>query len=84
MADNVKALFGAAPSGQPVPEIVAMLERMTAKARSGELRGFACACAGDNGIGHEFHFEADAKFEAGAAVMALHHRVARMMAGGDE
>lgn len=44
-APKVVGIHGAVPAGEPVPHIVARLERLLEDARSGELRALACACA---------------------------------------
>lgn len=84
MAENIAPIFGGPAPGEPVPEIVEMLESLLAQARCGDLRGFAYAAARAGQAGHEFHFEADAKFEVASGVLALQHRVARILAGEED
>jgi hypothetical protein len=51
MTRNVTSLFGGevAPSGQPVPEVVAFLENLLDRAKSGDIRAIAVAYVKDNG-----------------------------------
>ena len=55
MSDKVTSLFGGAVSGanQPVPQVVAFVERLLARAKSGEMRAIAVTYVRGNDLPSE-------------------------------
>ena len=84
IAGQVTALFGGPAPGQPVPHVVAELERLLALARAGELRAVAYAAVQlEKGgtITSGYQMASGSKFELAAAVMHLNARFGNDLAG---
>lgn len=83
-ADNrVASLFGGPAPADPVPEIIAMCERLLERAKSGDLRALAYAAASRTAggtIGHGWEVTGGEWFALAAAVLALHTRISNDLA----
>lgn len=73
---TVVGFKGKVPEGQPVPEIVKVLEDLLSRAKGGELQSLAYAAtlAGSSGVAAGWDGNAGTRDALGAALSYLHHR----------
>lgn len=77
MSDNVQPLFGgklATPANEPVPQVVAFIERLLVRAKSGDVRAIGVAYIRGNGHpadGWQRDGDADLTYRLHSAIACL-------------